>query len=437
MDICMHNNNATNYSEEEQFAREDAWLLEEEKYVSNFYIALIILLSIGQLIEPLFGTTIARLLELLSLVTMVISFLRLKRQGSLIKFQGWSRALCLMVSLCLLQVFLRGSWSELGLKDLGLYIINTTFSLPYIVSLCILFLPNTYHIDRISNIFFWGTLLVVPIWLINLDNLVQDLWRGESVGAYLPFLACFLLSYPNSLSRRRKIIMWIIWGIYLALMILNARRNMIFSLSVYAAIAYYIRIGRHMNSAFKRIIFNGLTLSIVVLPLLLNFSTSSNANLKRLNNRITEDTRSSVELFFLADYYTYTQAEQAFGKGAYGTYFQYTWNKEIGKMGEERFVVETGYLNMMLKGGYILMFIIILFLLTCLIKALWAEGPEGIYFRFAFIYFIVACYATDLVCICTFQSVVFWLSVNLLLTHQPLCEEYGPCEENIESQLIS
>lgn len=424
------------YFDEELGTLEYEFFCKEEKYVTWYYVSLIVLLSFSQLIEPFFETTIARSVELLSLIVMAYSFVRLKLQGSLIKFRGWRFGLCMILFLCMLQVFIRGHWSGLDIKELGIYIVNQTFSLPYIVAISMLFLPSGYHVDRICHIFFWGTLLVLPIWLIHSDELVQDLWKGETIGAYLPLLTCFLLAYPNNLSWRRKLLLWGIWGVYLVLMALNARRNMIFTLFSYAAIAYYINVGKYMRSAFARIILNALITSIIALPLLLNLPTFSNSNFKRLNSRITEDTRSAIELFFLADYYTYTPTEQAFGKGSYGTYYQHTWNMEEEKMGKERFVVETGYLNMMLKGGYILLAVMILVLLICLIKSFGTDGLEGIFFRLAFIYFIVACYATDLICTLTFQSVIFWLSVNLLLTHQYIHEEDELDEEDEAPLLI-
>lgn len=418
-----HNSSLADYTDEELSAWEEVCFLNEEKYITRIYVALIGIIAANQLLEFVLPSTFIRIIELGFFVFITSSFFRMYRLKALVRFEGWPKILCVLIVLCLIQILIRGNWQELSLKDLPLYILNRIFCLPYLLPFCVLFLPNSDHVKRISSIFYWGTLFVIPMWIIHFDSLIGETFEGESIGAYLPFLGCFLLAYPTELPTRRKIVLWSIWGTYLLLMLLNARRNMIFSLCFYAFIGYYVNIGKHIGSTMLRFFLNGLAVLIVALSLLLNFSTITGSYFQRLNDRINEDSRSGVELLFWADYLTSTPMEQAFGKGAYGSYYQEMTNKETGETTTDRFVIETGYLNMLLKGGYVFMAIIIIVMLTCFVKSLRIQWLEGLYLRLAFILFAIDCYTLDLICMFTTQSVIFWLSVNLALDYWPKYSE--------------
>lgn len=433
----QQNGNWIDYSEEELSILEEEYFLEEEKFITRIYVALIGIIATNSLFGFFLPSTLLRITELVFCGVTGHSLYRLYKMDAMIKFQGWSKLLCTLLVLCLLQILIRGNWLELSMREIPLYILSKTFCLPYLLPFCILFLPNREHIEKISNIFFWGSLLVFPIWLLNADNLIGKTFEGESIGAYLPFLACFLIAYPTELSTRRKITVWIIWAIYLVLMLLNARRNMIFSLAYYAFIGYYVNIGKHISSSMTlRIIFNGVASFMVIIPLVLNFSFLTSTYFQRLNERLGENTRTEVELLFWADYMSSTQPEQAFGKGAYGSYYQESKNLQTGEVSTDRFLIETGYLNMLLKGGYVFMVIIILIMLTCMIKAFQIKWLEGLYLRLAFILYPIDCYTTDLTCFFTFQSVIFWLSINLVLSNWPQYEEDDQGEYEFETECL-
>lgn len=429
MSATTQNSEITNYSEEEISVWAEECFLEEEKYITRIYVALLGLIATNPLFENFIPSTALRITELAFCAVMAHSLFTLYRLKALVFFQGWSKFLCTLLALCLIQILIRGNWLELTGKELPLYFLSNIFCLPYLLPFCLLFLPNKDHIERISNIFFWGTLLVIPIWIINANNLIGKTFEGESIGAYLPFLGCFLIAYPTNLPKGRKLILWSIWGIYLLLMLLNARRNMIFSLCFYGFIGYYVNLSKFIGSRTMRIIISTIIGTLVAAPLFLSFSSIMGNYFSRLENRMDEDTRSGVELLFWADYANSTQIQHAFGKGSHGSYYQEMIDKDTGEITTDRVLIETGYLNMLLKGGYIFMAVLIVLMITCFIKSFEIKPTEGTFCKLIFILFAVDCYATDLVCMFTTQSVIFWISVNLALDYWEQ-NEYSNFEED-------
>lgn len=74
---------------------------------------------------------------------------------------------------------------------------------------------------------------------MNYSDLVQiGTYKAEGIGSSLPFLSAFLLGLSAYFNKKQRNINIIIWAIYFMLMMLNARRNVSFTLLLYAVIAY-------------------------------------------------------------------------------------------------------------------------------------------------------------------------------------------------------
>lgn len=388
---------------------------KEQLDITLVYISLIGMITASQLFDGMLATTFIRLIELTFAGIASFGFINIVRKRSCILYEGWSRILILLICTALVQIMFNSPWDEMHGKDLFLYILGKQTILPYTLPFFILFLPNRDHIDRICSIFFWASLLTIPIWLLNASSLIGESFEGERIGAYLPYFACFLLAYPCHLSKWKTITLWGIWAVYMVLMLMNARRNMVFTLSFYAFMVLYINIGKIVRNTAARILTNGIILTLIGSLFLLNIGVFSGGIFERLNKRINEDSRSGVELLFWADYMTSTPKEQAFGKGSSGTYYQKQVDKETGEVTTQRNVVETGYLDMMLKGGYTFAALIVLLMFTCMVRAYQSKEEDSVFLKLMYILFIVDCYAVVIVTqFCTF-NILFWLCANLAL----------------------
>ena len=387
----------------------------EGRYLSMIYAALIGIIIASPFLEAYLPSTLVRLIELFFCAVVGWYIFRLFKMHALVGYKGWSKFLIIILSVCLVQIVCRSEWGGRGIKEIFLLFLDKTNNLPYLLPFCVLFLPNERHLRRIADIFFWATMLTVPLWVLNMFNLVQDGHTGENIGTWLPLLGCFLLAYPRKLSIKKQIALWVVWGIYLLLMILNARRGMCFTLVFYAFIRIYYRVGKIFHSPVGRIAVIGFLLVFAALFLPHSIGSYSNGIFKRISERVGEDTRSSVEILFWADYISSPPIELALGRGGTGTYSQEMVNKDTGDVIEERNVVETGYLMMLLKGGFTFCAIIIMLMLTGLFKSLFRKDAAAVPLRLIFLLFLICNYASSFICLYYPHSIVFWLCISLTL----------------------
>lgn len=387
----------------------------EGRYISMVYAALIGIIVASPFLELFLSTTIIRLIELFFCAVAGWFFFLLFRMRALVGYKGWSKILIFLLSACLFQIIFRSDWSGRGIKGIFLLLLDRTDILPYFLPFFVLFLPNERHMRRIFDIFFFATMLTIPLWVLNIFELVQEEYLGENIGAWLPLLGCFVLVYPNKLSLFKKIALWVVWGIYLLLMLLNARRGMCFTLVFYAFIWFYSKSCKFFRSSASRIAAVGFFLVFFFLLLPHDIDRYSKGIFKRIAGRVGEDSRSSVEMLFWADYITSPPLELALGRGGTGMYSQETIDSNTGDISEKRNVVETGYLMMLLKGGFVFCATIVMLMLTGLIKSCFRIDIAAVPLRLLFLLFFICNYASSFICLYYPHSIVFWLCISLAL----------------------
>lgn len=315
-----------------------------------FYVCVLILLSASALLEQFLASTILRSIELLALGLMFFCFIRLWRMKSLCVFTGVSQKLVIGLFVMLLSIIVRGNWDMSG-HYLFLKLLNRGGFLAYFTPIMLVSIPNLRHLKTITQVLFVGSLISFPLWAMNAMDLVQDGFRGEEVGAYMPFFAAFLLGFPLMSKRQRKVC-FVIWAIYLLLMMLNARRNMIFSLGGLGLIAYYCcNLSRFAKNRGRAVLMSALAAVMGVLFLVSNIDILADKVFNRFAGRLEEDTRSGVEELFLADFSTSPISDWIWGRGIDGGYYQEMQDDDTGELNTNRLGIETGYLNNILKGG--------------------------------------------------------------------------------------
>lgn len=373
------------------------------------------------LINPLLNmfvsvTTILRSMELLCYIGIFFYLNKLRRHGNLRHLGLYEQFLYIMLLFITAGILVRGEWPDAS-KDFALHLLVTpTYLLPFIIAL----LPNARHFDYIVHLFFKVSLWVVPIWLLNLSSLVQVSYKAEGIGAALPFLSAFLLGMSSRFTKRQQWITFIIWSIYFFLMMLNARRNVSFTLLLYAFIAYIFSIFGSIKRHKLRAIFLIFVFIMSGLMLLLNFESLASGLFKNLADRAMEDTRSGVEELFFADFANAPEIDWFFGRGMDGGYYQITTNEETGEINDNRTVIETGYLNMILKGGLVYDVVIVLIMLLAIKRGYGKRNRMCSFLTTILLTYFIDLYTTNPVCAFSVRSILFWFCISVVSSSVPI-----------------
>ena len=355
-------------------------------------------------------TTILRSFELGCYIVVFYYLHKLHKANSLRNLRSYEKFLYVLLFLVTLSILLRGEWPR-NPKDFALHLLATpTYSLPFIVAL----LPNARHFESIIKIFYAASLFVIPIWLINASQLVQvGTHLAEGIGIYLPFMSAFLLGVGCCFDKRQKRINIIIWSVYFLLMMLNARRNVSFSLFVYAFIAYMFSFSNMLKKNKAKFVVMSFASLFAGIVLLLNLQALSSGLFKNMAGRIGQDSRSGVEEFFFADFAKAPMSDWMFGRGMDGGYAQVVVSEATGEVSDIRPVIETGYLHIMLKGGLVYDALIILLMLLALKRGCSKKDKLSKYISVILLTYFVDLYTTNPVCSFSVRSILFWFCIGV------------------------
>lgn len=387
----------------------------EEKLVMWVYAFIALRLAADQLLSPFLVSTLVRLFEVICVGGMFWCVLRIWMCGARARYRGWPLSLFLLYALNCIGIMARGDFSG-GLKSLVMDKLNGPDAiLAYTLPFLILSLPNRKYFRSILKVLFLSLLLTVPIWLLNITSLVREEYLGEAIGVYLPFYGTVLLLFRRKLPRRWRLATYVVYFIYLLLMVLNARRNVIVSLVLYFGLAFIVG-NLALIRSNRKFLMGGIAATILLGGIAFaSWESLSQSIFRRLLDRSRDDTRSQVELLFLVDMSSAPFSDWLFGRGMDGSYYQMVENSEENSITYDRKVIETGYLHMILKGGIVNVLLILLILFTAFIQGLKSgktllKGLAG----FLLIY-LLEMYMTSPVSFFSVRTVIFWLIVSVCL----------------------
>jgi hypothetical protein len=237
---------------------------------------------------------------------------------------------------------------KLNLFDPGFGIFSYLIPIVLLAPRNLVFYKKLFNIIIISNIFyliFDGLFIKI---LLNPDR--KDLLSQGAIETFAGFLAIqagfILLTYIYH-SAKRQIFALAIMLITVLFAIYRARRGLIF-ICVSTLICYFLI---YLITTRKKllIIYCSVFFAIILL-LYINgmYKQSGEGLFGHLMERGSEDTRSGVEDFMIADM---TDTDWMIGKGLSGEY--YCPNIDENDITGYRSVIESGYLEMLLKGGSI------------------------------------------------------------------------------------
>lgn len=384
---------------------------EEEKIIILF-LSLFLYITLRAFLEDYIPSTFVRAGELLCALTFSCIFLRYSRPKNL----QYGKILIFLIIIWFAFILYRGDFNLQG-KAFYLKFISTNtlvYLLPFLA-----IVPLRRHFDRIIKLFYYFSLATIPIWLLNIGHLVVSsssdmLWIGESIGQYLPFFAAFLILFMYKVPIKKRKWVWGIFFVYLILMLLNSRRNILVSFSLcfigYMIFSNKINITKGSNIAFLSIFF------LVIIYILINPDFLAKL-FPLLFQRGVENTREGVTEIFMADYLTWDPLKHLIGQGLDGSYYQPIYDPDTGELiSTQRAGIETGYLDMLLKGGIIYDFLIVAIVIFSIYKGFKSKDPIGKRCAYYLIICLIDLYTTCLLGTLGVKSILFWVSISLCLS---------------------
>lgn len=359
--------------------------IEENYALSNMIIAVGIV-AIGQFIA-------ANVYSILGLTVTLFAWIYIFRALRTVNFNrggelGVTRMLTILMLLWNVFMIIYG-WLSHPPQMTPAYIIKqiltgSTFLLPMLFPF-ILFFKN----DRISLrfLFYWFAIfcfiyLLLSPWALwsmthyswSMDNLM---WGDDAEGGYGDFIqnsthsidvfGSIAFTYYCKKYLSGKWWKYFLFATIISLFILiyMARRGGVVMSLGYMLVAYWIYIRKSKSTGTKFIQF--VLLLVLVLFGYILFIGLSDSLFSLLIERGLEDSRTGVEVSMQADF-DKNPIDYWIGRGQWGTYYDPGFDYLFQKGNGLRWGVETGYLTMIMHGGYIYLGLYLLILIPNGIK---------------------------------------------------------------------
>jgi hypothetical protein len=286
----------------------------------------------------------------------------------------------------------------------------------YLVPLILLFPRNLSSIKMVFNVIITLSVIYIIFILWNLNDLV---YIGKNINSQamveyfsktLSIPCGFILLTFIYHSDRRKIWALLVVLLSLILAIIRARRGLMFMTSTLLLLSAVVYFFANKGNLFKRF-FPLLLLPVVFMLLNKVYHENESGFFSLITERIDEDTRSGVELYFYNDMEV---QDWIIGKGINGLYFcPVGFEIENREIKDYRFGVETDYLTIILKGGIISLGLLLLIAVPALIKGLFYSSnilskAAGLWI----LLWIIELYPTT-VTTYTMNYLLVWISIGI------------------------
>ena len=310
---------------------------------------------------------ICQLFQIIGILIFVPSAIKLiewKFTNSYLKF--------LFIIYCMwqLSVIIRGF--DLDYRNIKVMLFDAESGLfRFFVPLVLLFPKNLlYYKKSVKVILVLGMLFIVYdiLFYKNLTNL--DYENVNTKFTYEHFVkilsvssGLILMTFPYQTNRSKYIALAVL-VISVFFSILRARRALLI-MSFSPLLISYILLLYTQNKKNAIIFFSILFVGFIVLFSYKNYNANTPGIFRLLSDRATSDTRSGVEMFFYRDL---TTQDWIIGKGINGKY--YCPDIDLGSVTDYRYMIETDYLNTILKGGIISLGLMLLIAIPAIILGL-------------------------------------------------------------------
>ena len=174
-------------------------------------------------------------------------------------------------------------------------------------------------------------------------------------------ITSFILLIPFFVSKKVWRLNFACWCIALVVIMIGARRSVIFSLVMTGIAALYFYVKKKKSGTWKRVIITFMFLGGCFVYISNNISTTFTL----LEERAMEDTRKDVEEYMTKDMFDNTN-DWIWGRGVGGTYISPLHPEKLNP--PRRASMETGYLYIILQGGVISLVLYLLLLVPAAVK---------------------------------------------------------------------
>jgi len=260
---------------------------------------------------------------------------------------------------------------------------------------------------------FFGKLLFIGI-LISFLGLYLPEDKVYGLLGWMAFFPIILLTFFTQ-TRTNKVILLISISAYLFLSFQASQRiNSVFLLLlVIFFIIEYFRQAK-INLYLKAPLF----LILIIISSLSLFQLSNTINQVSNNKQATTDTRTFLFEELYADM---SKKELILGRGAMGTYYSpyFALLKRLEISGGDsatRSVVEVGYLQMILKGGYIMLFLYLLFLLPAAYLGIFKSHNSIARMSGYYILLYLLLWTVSYVPVYSAEYILLWMSAGTALS---------------------
>jgi len=342
-------------------------------YISIFFLAMIGL-SFGYVMAlTTFSLTfVYQGIELLSYLLLIISLTGLIKVNSKMSY---ARVFGLVYLLWQFVILIRGDYSDMDYFHFKQLLFDLNYGgMIFFIPLLLFIDFNLFLVKRMfETVVVLGIIYLVLVVLnssVLFNSDLQDLVSLGTSEMYYKYFALgigILVFNFNLLSNRVKILVLGVLMLMLVVAIFRARRGMLFMtalISFCGGFNYFLTSKRKFNIIFY------VLYSVVGLFLLLFYTIDVDFQnisfFKNISERGLEDTRSYVEGCFYNDMST---SDWIFGKGYNGGYKCPGIDAAIFKDNIRR-VIETDYLQLIMTGGFINMFLLFLVMVPAIVLGL-------------------------------------------------------------------
>lgn len=334
-------------------------------YLNLFFIGILIYILSAQ-IKGKAGVSqrMGELTQFLGLCTWLFSAVQLLNFRLL---SSYLKHLILLLSVWTLITIARGFFFDYTfIKAL---LLDTEFGVflylvPFVVLIPVdfLFLKRIFETTVILSICYLIYSLLLYPQLVSQSRETQNVieYLARNLGMTAGFL---LLTYKYHKSKVNLLALFVMTAAVL-FSIYKGRRGLTITLSSILAFAFLLQI--FASKAKILIIYLTITCGIIAALYVSSiYRMSENKLLGKITERGTEDTRSVVEWFFYDDM---AEMDWVIGRGINGEY--YSPNIYEGQISDYRTLIETGYLQIILKGGLVRLLFLLLMLVPAAILGL-------------------------------------------------------------------
>lgn len=254
-------------------------------------------------------------------------------------------------------------------------IFNAWYGLPpYFVPVILLFPRNIYYLKKLFKVIIaLGILFIIYSCLYRQQLLYpsEDVTSQAIMEIFAKTLSVpcgFLLLTYIYHSDRRKAIAFVVVILTLLLALIRGRRAITFMNASYLMFTYIIYLLVN-NIKFSTVIASVFLIGIIGFAGLKFYTSNKKGAFSLITSRIDEDTRSTVEICLYNDM---TTKDWIIGKGMMGEYYCPGVDEATAENNftDYRNMIETDYLNIILKGGLVSLGLLLLILIPAVVKGL-------------------------------------------------------------------